>query len=302
MQIENCKSENLKFAFCILLLSFLLVLPAQGEEGVIKRKNRRDNEEVLTNIPLLGNAPKGQKPVTAPIETVSFYSPSPPVPFRYDSAGTSLDKGYTLKGDLLTNLPYVPWRSLGPTPFDSLISDACARYGMDPELVRQVIRAESGFNPKARSPKGAIGLMQLMPKTARDLGVLDPWDPAQNIDGGVRYLRNMLNTFQGTTELALAAYNAGPKRVLWYGTIPPIPETRNYVSKIMGRYGKGPVSLPPGAMPADTGSLPTPVDLKSFYPEPPRQPSPVYLVSDGKGNIILTNVPLTIGKDTPVIR
>jgi hypothetical protein len=112
----------------------------------------------------------------------------------------------------------------------------------------------------------------------------------------------MLNTFQGTTELALAAYNAGPKRVLWYGTIPPIPETRNYVSKIMGRYGKGPVSLPPGTMPVDTGSFPTPVDLKSFYQEPPRQPTPVYLVSDGKGNIVLTNVPLTIGKDTPVIR
>ena len=287
------------------LLFLLIALPAQGEEAVIKRKNRRNNEEVLTNIPMLGNAPKGQKPITAPIETVSFYSPSPPVHYRYDSAGTSipaLDKGYTLKGDLLTNLPYVPWRSLGPTYYDSLINDACARYGMDPELIRQLIWAESGFNPRARSPKGAIGLMQLMPQTARDLGVLDPWDPAQNIDGGVRYLRNMLNTFQGTTELALAAYNAGPKRVLWYGTIPPIPETRAYVSKILGRYGRGQPGLPPSALPADTGTLPTPVDLKSFYPEPPRQPSPVYLVSDGKGNIVLTNVPLNIGKDTPVIR
>ncbi len=296
MEISNLRFSSL--IFCILL-----VLPARGDD-VIKRKNRRANEEVLTNIPMLGNAPKGGKPVPAPIETVSFYSPRM-------AGGDSLvaaflspaeEKGYTLKGNLLTNLPYVPWRSLGPTAYDSLIHDACARYGMDPELIRQVIWAESGFNPKARSPKGAIGLMQLMPKTARDLGVLDPWDPAQNIDGGVRYLRNMLATFKGTTELALAAYNAGPKRVLWYGTVPPITETRAYVSKIMGRYGKAPGSLPPGALPADTGTLPTPVDLKSFYPEPPRQPTPVYLVSDGRGNIVLTNVPLTIGKDTPIIR
>ncbi len=287
------------------LLFFLIALPAQGEEAVIKRKNRRNNEEVLTNIPILGNAPKGQKPVTAQIETVSFYSPSPPVPFRYDSAGTSipaLDKGYTLKGDLLTNLPYVPWRSLGPTSYDSLINDACARYGMDPELIRQLIWAESGFNPRARSPKGAIGLMQLMPKTARDLGVLDPWDPAQNIEGGVRYLRRMLETFQGTTELALAAYNAGPARVLWYGTVPPITETKAYVSKIMGRYGKSQQGLPSLAQPTDTGTLPVPVNLRTFAPEPPRQPAPVYLVSDGRGNIILTNVPLVISKDTPVIK
>lgn len=291
--------------FAVLVLSFSVALPALSEEAVIKRRDRKADEEVLTNIPMLGKAPKGKKPVSSPApETVSFYSPRTA---RGDSLVAAFltpdeDKGYSIQGNLLTNLPYVPWRTLGPTAYDSLIEGACVRYGMDPELIRQVIRAESGFNPRAMSPKGAIGLMQLMPQTARDLGILDPWDPAQNIDGGVRYLRQMLETFQGTTELALAAYNAGPKRVLWCGTVPPIPETRAYVSKIMGRYGKSPASLPPQAQPADTGSLPIPVDLSTLAPEPPRQLTPVYLVSDGKGNIVLTNVPVVVGKDTPVIR
>ena len=298
MQNANCKSPPFTLHLSIItlfLLSLVLVLPAGGEETLIKRKNRKANEEVLTNIPMLGKAPKGQKTVlpTAP-ETVSLYSP------RTDSLDTTSlspteEKGYRMRGNLLTNLPYAPWGSLGPTAYDSLINDACTRYGMDPELIRQVIWAESGFNPRAHSPKGAIGLMQLMPQTARDLGILDPWDPAQNIDGGVRYLRRMLETFQGTTELALAAYNAGPARVLWFGTVPPISETKAYVNKIMGRYGKGQVDLPHGPLPADTGTLPIPVDLKTFYPEPPRQPTPVYLVSDGRGNIVLTNVPVVVG-------
>lgn len=289
-------------AFALLILFAAQVV--QADDILIKKKSGEGDGEVLTNIPMLGTAPKAKKRKSSKApDTVSYHTSrvlvdsqgvlsSPPAP----------DKGYTLQGNLLTNLPYVPWRTLGPTAFDSLIADACARYGMDPELIRQVIWAESGFNSRACSPKGAMGLMQLMPQTARDLGVLDPWDPAQNIEGGVRYLRNMLDTFQGTTELALAAYNAGPKRVLWCGSVPPIPETRAYVSKIMGRYGKSQASLSPRSLPQDSGTLPTPVDLSSLSPDPPRRPTPVYLVSDGKGNIVLTNVPVTISKDAQVIR
>jgi soluble lytic murein transglycosylase-like protein len=116
--------------------------------------------------------------------------------------------------------------------FDSLIEQNAAAQGVSPHLVRAVIQQESAFNPRARSHKGAMGLMQLMPETAAELGVFDPYDPSENIRGGVQYLKSLLVKFAQNVELALAAYNAGPGAVQKYGAIPPYRETRNYVSKI----------------------------------------------------------------------
>lgn len=125
----------------------------------------------------------------------------------------------------------------GSAEYDGLIATHAASNGVRPELVRAVIQTESAFNPFARSIKGALGLMQLMPQTATELGVLNPFDPAENIRGGVTYLRRLLDRYNNNEELALAAYNAGPGAVDRYGSVPPYRETKDYVARIRGRSG-----------------------------------------------------------------
>ena len=117
--------------------------------------------------------------------------------------------------------------------YEPLIREHARRHALRPDLVRAVIQVESGFNAWARSPKGAMGLMQLMPATAREFGIYDPYDPAENIRGGTRYLRHLIDRYEGNEELALAAYNAGMGAVDRHGrAVPPYRETRAYVKKV----------------------------------------------------------------------
>jgi hypothetical protein len=125
------------------------------------------------------------------------------------------------------------------TPFQKLIRAAAERYSVDADLIHCVIAVESNFNPNAISPKNARGLMQLLPQTAARLGVKSIFDPAENIDGGTRYLRDLLGKYNNNLNLALAAYNAGPNKVERFGhRVPPYAETRNYVQSINRAYGK----------------------------------------------------------------
>jgi len=132
---------------------------------------------------------------------------------------------------LRTKLQYAS--TVNPAEYDQIISTCAAKYGVNPSLIKAVIHAESGYNPNAVSRKGASGLMQLMPGTARSLKVNNSFDPKDNVEGGVKYLRFLLDTFRGDVSLAVAAYNAGLSKVAKHGGIPPYNETRTYVNRVL---------------------------------------------------------------------
>lgn len=133
--------------------------------------------------------------------------------------------------ELRTKLRYAS--SVNPAEFEQLIKACSVKYGVNECLVKAVIHAESGYNPNAVSSKGASGLMQLMPGTAKSLKVADRFNPKDNVEGGVKYLRFLLDTFRGDVSLAVAAYNAGLSKVAKYGGIPPYNETRTYVNRVL---------------------------------------------------------------------
>ncbi len=154
---------------------------------------------------------------------------------------------------------------------DAAIDAAAARHNVDPSLVRAVVKVESNFNPHAVSRKGAVGLMQLMPSTARQLNVVDPYDPQQNIDGGVRHLKQLLENFNGNVPLSLAAYNAGSGAVERSNGIPPYAETKNYVKQITELYWNGT---------SDTG--------RRWF-APTYRSAPIRMSKDADGHLVFSN-------------
>lgn len=119
-----------------------------------------------------------------------------------------------------------------------IVEDVAQKYSLDPNLIHSIIKIESNYDPLAISPKGAMGLMQLMPETATQYGVKNIFDPRENIEGGVKYLKDLIRLYQGRTDLVLAAYNAGQEAVKKFGGIPPYPETINYIEKVKASYNQ----------------------------------------------------------------
>jgi soluble lytic murein transglycosylase-like protein len=179
------------------------------------------------------------------LTVVSFYGIAHADIYRYeDSEGivhftdAPTDKRFKIfmrdiKKDKMLRTRFRLINAANQAEYEPIIRSCSEKYGVSPSLVKAVIHAESGYNPNAVSTKGASGLMQLMPGTARSLKVANSFDPKDNVEGGVKYLRFLLDTFGGDVSLALAAYNAGLSKVARYGGIPPYAETRTYVNRVL---------------------------------------------------------------------
>lgn len=175
-----------------------------------------------------------EKDLTAPASPVAPLAPVTGTADSRTAAATAIVKPAPLKPSQLSSARLRPAPSR--SDLNNMVNSASAAYHLDPDLVNSVIHAESGFNAHAISPKGARGLMQLMPGTAGQLGVNDAFDPLDNVTGGSRYLRELLERYNFDIVKALAAYNAGPDRVEQYQGVPPFRETRAYVAKIVHEY------------------------------------------------------------------
>jgi len=170
-----------------------------------------------------------------------------------------------------------PVKPAAPVELDTLVQQTAEKHHVDPNLVRAVISTESNWNADAVSRKGALGLMQLVPGTAHLLGVGNAFDPAQNVDAGVRYLGMLLDRYNGDLNKALAAYNAGPGAVDRFGGVPNFPETRNYVQKVTATY------YSPGLTPSFAAPR---LRAPNFVPQ---APPPIYRAVAADGRVVFTN-------------
>lgn len=226
---------NLLSSLPIRLAIFALAaLPCfAGEVAVLKNgfSIRHERREVVGDVTRLYTSADGSSFVDVPTANIEHYEPAPDLPLAL--------KGPTTQDRTLSPAPLAA-ASHGSPPLNlnDVINQASGRYRLDPDLVNSVIKAESGFNVRAVSPKGAQGLMQLMPGTASQLGVPNAFDPQANVEGGTKYLRELLERYNFDMVKALAAYNAGPQRVERFGGVPPYYETRAYVARIVRDFNK----------------------------------------------------------------
>lgn len=227
---------HLRVAIIAILASAALPCFA-GEVAVLKNgfSIRHERREIVGDTTRLYVNADGSSFVDVPTAEIEHYEAAPDLPASAARAQSSL------LGNRPQNLSSKPPASFARShsvDLNEAVNSASGRYRLDPDLVNSVIKAESGFNVRAVSPKGAQGLMQLMPGTASQLGVPNAFDPQANIEGGTKYLRELLERYNFDLVKALAAYNAGPQRVEQFGGVPPYYETRLYVARIVKDFNK----------------------------------------------------------------
>jgi len=235
------------FFFVLAVAVALLARPATGAELAILRNGftiRHDHRLMMGTTTRLYLAADDSNFTDVPTEEITGYEkdlslPVPvPVPPPANARASIAAPSAPAKSEFAKSgfAKSGPAKSAPAPPLNEVVNIASAAYHLDPDLVNSVIHAESGFNARAVSPKGARGLMQLMPGTASQLGVNDSFDPQANVTGGSRYLRGLLERYDFDLVKALAAYNAGPDRVEQYRGVPPFRETRAYVARIVHEY------------------------------------------------------------------
>jgi len=208
-----------------------------GEVAVLKNgfAIKHERREIVGDLTRLYVSADGSSFVDVPTADIEHFEAAPEEPVEEPPSADSA-KGVGAKPVSSGRLAAFSARPV--TDLSQVVNEASGRYRLDPDLVNSVIKAESGFNVRAVSPKGARGLMQLMPGTASQLGVPNAFDPQANVEGGTRYLRELLERYNFDVVKALAAYNAGPQRVEQFGGVPPYYETRAYVARIVKDFNK----------------------------------------------------------------
>jgi hypothetical protein len=215
----------------------MVALPCFAGEVAVLRNGfsiKHERREIVGDLTRLYVNADGSGFIDVPTAEIEHFEQAPPEPV-IDPPSSADPKAHTLK-PAISRAPVFPGRP--GTDLSQVVSEASGRYRLDPDLVNSVIKAESDFKVRAVSPKGAQGLMQLMPGTAAQLGVPNAFDPQANVDGGTRYLRELLERYNFDLVKALAAYNAGPQRVEQFGGVPPYYETRAYVARIVKDFNK----------------------------------------------------------------
>jgi hypothetical protein len=219
--------KSLFFVWRIAFLAMCALPCVAGEVAVLKNgfAIKHERREVVGDLTRLYVSADGASFIDVPTEEIEHFESAPDDPPENPFVNSEKSAGSLARTSAIATRP--------TTNISDVVNEASGRYRLDPDLVNSVIKAESGFKVRAVSPKGAQGLMQLMPGTASQLGVPNAFDPEANVDGGTKYLRELLERYNFDMVKALAAYNAGPQRVEKYGGVPPYYETRAYVARIV---------------------------------------------------------------------
>lgn len=233
---------NKKLKLIAFLLSFGATYSFGAELAILRNGNsiKHERREVIGAVTRLYLSDSSNGYIEIPTEQIDHFEMEDPAPALSQPQNTGSEKIALPVPPVASTQPAIPPKPIAvdSNSLDLMVNGAGQRHQIDPDFINSVIRAESGFNNRAVSKKGAQGLMQLMPQTASQLGVSNPFDPKANVDGGTKYLRELLEKYDYDVPKALAAYNAGSKRVDQYRGVPPYFETQTYVAKIIRDYNR----------------------------------------------------------------